>query len=447
VIAVVGAGVSGLSCAWWLARAGHDVVVFEAATRVGGMVRTEVAADCRFEAGPNTLLAGADHLEWMRALGLEPLPASPLSRHRFILRNGAYRALPGGPLGLLCGDFFPWRTRWALMTEALRRPARPARAETVAGFFRRRLGQDFLDLAINPLIAGIYAGDPEALLIDECMPLLAAAERDSGSIIVGMLRRALGGALRRRAPYSLAGGLETLPRALARSLDVRLACGVHAIAPMDGGWRLDTDGGPVRARTLVLALPAPAAARLCDGLDPALADALAAIPYAPMNVVASRGDSADMRRPLRGFGGLHPRCEGAFAAGHLMSGAMFPDNVAPGRYLVSSYVGGQLYRREAALEDDAFFAALNREFVSLFACTRPPSLQTRVRVEQALPQADAAVPRVRTRLEPWRARALHVCANWLDGVSVPDCLDKGRALAGQIAAIDGGSAANLGQLR
>jgi len=118
VIAVVGAGVSGLSCAWWLARAGRDVVVFEAATRVGGMVRTEVAADCRFEAGPNTLLAGADHLEWMRALGLEPLPASPLSRHRFILRNGAYRALPGGPLGLLCGDFFPWRTRWALMTEA-----------------------------------------------------------------------------------------------------------------------------------------------------------------------------------------------------------------------------------------------------------------------------------------------------------------------------------------
>ena len=230
-VAVVGAGISGLSAAWFMAEQGMTVCVFESGERVGGKIRSLNQNGALFEAGPNTLMAGEAHLAWLEQLGLQVEYPSAQSRHRFVLSQGRYRRLPGGPGALLFGDFFTAAAKWRMLSEPFRRNRPASHPETVAGFFRRRLGDEVLARAVNPFIGGVFAGDPEQLLIDETLGMLAEVERTSGSISGGMLRKLFKGGMQRRNTYSLSDGLESLPRALARTLDVRLHCPFTSLRP------------------------------------------------------------------------------------------------------------------------------------------------------------------------------------------------------------------------
>ena len=433
-VLVAGAGISGLSSAWHLAQEGVAVRVYEAASRVGGKIMSLEADGASYEGGPNTLLADGAQLEWLASLGLSVEYPSKLSKKRYVLQQGRYRPLPAGPVSFLFGDFFSWRAKAKILSEPWRRNAPASDAETVADFIRRRLGGEVLDKAVNPFVGGVFAGDPEKLLVGETLGLLARAEREAGSITGGMWRRARAGALRRRDTYSLKGGLESLPRALARGLDVRLGCPVMALErDADGTWWVETGNARVHAEKVVLALPAYAAARLLENVDAAAAEALAAVRYAPMTVVVSRIARADLTRPLEGFGGLNPACEGAFAAGHLMTGALYPGRCAEDEVLVTSFVGGEQYAANATLADDALLASLNAELSSLLGLTGTPRAQHVVRWPAAIAQGSSEVLAVREASARLATQGVYLCASYLDGVSVPDCIGKGRRLAGTIA--------------
>ncbi|GGY21588.1 protoporphyrinogen oxidase [Paludibacterium paludis] len=428
MIAVIGAGISGLSCAWWLKEAGLDVEVFEAEPHCGGKVDTVSDVGACFETGPNTLLLNAGHREWLTKLDLTVVPANAITGNRFILRNGRYRMLPAGPVSFLFSPLFSARAKWCLLREPWRRPVAPPH-ETVADFFRRRLNDEWVDTLVSPFVAGIYAGNPDTLLMEECLPSMQRAEQRSGSLVGGMASALCSGALKRREACTIEGGLAALPRALSRGMNLHAAERVERLVRQSSGWGIETRHGLYRAEEVVLAVPAPEASCLLKDAFPDLAGALDAIVYAPMAVVMSLGARADMTRPIRGFGGLNPVRESPFAAGHLMAGDMFDDRCSIDDYLIASYVGGELFRDRYALSDAGLLDALNRELAALFGLTRAPRRQWLVRHEAALPQATAAMPAVRRHLAALDDTGLHVCANWLGGVSVPDCLDKGRDLA------------------
>ncbi|RQW22072.1 protoporphyrinogen oxidase [Rhodobacteraceae bacterium CH30] len=432
-VAVVGAGISGLSAAWFMAGQGMTVRVFESGERVGGKIRTLGQNGALFEAGPNTLMAGDEHLAWLDKLGLQVEYPSAQSRHRFVLSQGRYRRLPGGPGALLFGDFFSMGAKWRMLSEPFRRNRPATRPETVAGFFRRRLGDEVLAKAVNPFVGGVFAGDPEQLLIDETLGVLAEVERTAGSISGGMLRKALKGGMQRRNTYSLSGGLESLPRALARTLDVRLSCPVTALRPSGALWQVEAGGQSHLAEQVVLALPAFGAARLLEEIDAEAAAAFAAIRYAPMTVVVTRLRCTQVMRPLEGFGGLNPAAEGAFAAGHLMTGALYPGRCAEGEMLITSFVGGAQYAAHAALADEELLVRLNRELADLFGVEGEACGQVIVRWPEAIAQGSVEVLAAREAAARLAARGIHVCASFLDGVSVPDCMDKGKKLALQLA--------------
>lgn len=434
MIAVIGAGMSGLACAWQLRRRGVDAVVYEASDRVGGKVLSLDLAPGLMEAGPNTLLADEALWQWLLELGLTPLAPAAGPQRRFVLRHGHYRALPDGPASLLAGGYFSPGAKWRLLSEPWRRPAEPDASETVAAFFRRRLGEEVLATLVDPFIGGVFAGDSEELLMRECLPALAAAEREAGSLALGMWRRWRRGEIRRKRMCTLAGGLSSLAERLARYLDVRLGCPALALERAGEGWRLWTPQGPQPASAVVLALPAPQAARLLEPCEPEWARACAALPYAPLTVVATVAAERTLRRPLEGFGGLHPASEQALALGHLMSSRIYPHTAAPGSRLLTSFIGGCRQAELAALPDQALLRRLNLELARLFGLEGEPLSQRIVRWPQALPQGTAAMAALRPLAAAASERGLHACANWLDGVSLPDCLAKGRALADRLAA-------------
>ncbi|MBN3005531.1 protoporphyrinogen oxidase [Chromobacterium alkanivorans] len=432
MIAVIGAGMSGLACAWQLRRRGLDAVVYEASGRVGGKVLSLDLAPGLMEAGPNTLLVDEGLRQWLLELGLTPLSPAPGPQRRFVLRHGRYCALPDGPAALLAASYFSWDAKWRLLSEPWRRSA-PAQAETVAAFFRRRLGDEVLATVVDPFIGGVFAGDPEELLMRECLPALAAAEREAGSLVLGMWRRWRRGELRRKRMCTLAGGLSSLAERLARDLDVRLGCPALGLERAGESWRVLTAEGAQPASAVVLALPAPQAAQLLRACEPEWARACAALPYAPLTVVATVVAEQALRRPLQGFGGLHPVSEQALALGHLMSSRIYPHTAAPGSRLVTSFIGGSRQAALAALPDQALLQRLNLELARLFGLEGEPLSQRIVRWPQALPQGTAAMAALRPLAAAASGRGLHACSNWLDGVSLPDCLAKGRALADRLA--------------
>ena len=320
-IAIIGGGIAGLTLAWYLQKAGVPYTLFEESTEHAGgnFCSIHTPEGYLLEAGPNTLQLSPELEELLADLGLtdEIQDAAPVSQHRYVLRGGHYRELPGSPPKLLLSSFFSLKAKWQALRE-LWKPAAPADpAETVAHFFRRRFGSEILDYAVNPFMAGIYAGDPEKLLINKTFPQLAALEQQHGSVLRGLMKAGKGAG--RRRIVTLKNGTQTLPDTLTAKLtSYQPGTAVTAISrATDGTYQLELKGpqgleaAPGYSH-LALALPTYAVAPLLEPLFPREAAALAAVHYPPMCAVYSAYDRAAVTHPLVGFGALNPRGEGTY---------------------------------------------------------------------------------------------------------------------------------------
>lgn len=432
MIAVIGAGVSGLSCAWWLQQQGAAVRVYEADERVGGKVLTERDEALR-EEGPHTLLADEELLQWLARLDLRPIWPSRAGSARHVLLDGCYHRLPDGPLQLLGGDLLSWRSKWKVLGGMLRPGVDSAGLDSVATFCDSRFGREVLSKVMEPMVGGVFAGDPRELRLEEALPELAEAAQCRGPFLGGLLR--MRKRMGRRRVCTLQGGLQQLPLRLAAELDVRLNCPVTALRRDGAGWRLRTMAGWEHAEQVVLALPASQAAALLHPLAPALADACRRIPYAPLAVVSTLLEADALEWPLEGGGALHPETEGMLTLGHLSVSTSYPHVCPDGTRLLTSFIGGRRHPELLALSDEELLARLNREMLERFGLRARPLSQRVTRWISALPQGTALQSRVRRMAQPLAAQGVHVCANWLDGVSLADCLRKGRRLADRLGGV------------
>jgi oxygen-dependent protoporphyrinogen oxidase len=296
VVAIVGGGIAGLSAAWELSRRGVPFVLLEAGERWGGVIRSERADGFLLEAGPDTLLAQKPAaLALVRELGLEDRLVSVNAEQRtlYVLHRGALHALPDGMvLGvptrvapLVRTRLFSWPGKLRMAGDLVIPRGRAGADESIAGFFRRRLGQEALDRLGGPFLAGIHAGDPERLSLPANFPALPALEARHGSLIRGLLAARP----RSAAPpapmfYSLRGGLGELVDALVTGLPadhLRLRCAVRDVRRNGVGFVLKTDGPTeLRARAVVLAVPPRRAAALLADVDSQVSAALAGVRFA-----------------------------------------------------------------------------------------------------------------------------------------------------------------------
>lgn len=432
---IIGAGISGLTLAWELQQRGADYQLFEASGRVGGYIQSERDGRYLREIGPNSLLGDQALLDWLSGLGLtEAITfAKPVSKARFIFKNGAYRALPSGPLSLIFGNFFSWSTKLAVFRERNNRTLAPP-GETLGQFFRRRFSDEIVDYALGPFVAGIYAGDPERLLVSETFPMLLQYEREHGSVLRGFIKNASG---ERRQSFSFRDGMQMLPDALAAKLTNLLlntpVTGLGRLA--DGRWQLSTPTGQRTFDRVVLATATEPASRLLLPSYPAVAEAIRTIDYPPMTAVHSVYKRADVSHPLNGFGGLNPAKEGRFCAGHIWSSSTFDHRCPPDEVLFSTFVGGKQGIRpdgtnNAQQPDSVLKQKVHQELAESFGIRASgPVWQKLARWERAIPQYDATLAAAKPLIASLGKDNLFVTANWYGGVSLSDCIRKGRELA------------------
>jgi oxygen-dependent protoporphyrinogen oxidase len=449
-VLVVGAGISGLATAFHLERRGHAVRVLEAAARPGGVIASHRRDGALYETGPNSALDTTPLIgELLSAAGIagERLDATAAAAKRYVLRGGRLVPLPTSPGAFLRTPLFSLRAKLALAREPFVPPAAPDREETVADFVRRRLGREFLDYAIEPFVAGIYAGDPDGLSVRAAFPRLHALEQRYRSLIrgqfLGARERARRGekAKNAAASFSFRDGMQTLPDALAHRLRgletgvrvVRVARGADAAFEVEA--ERDGERLAARARALVLAVPADAAAGLTRPLVPAAAQALDAIAYSPVAVVASAYRRDDVRHALDGFGFLAPRKEGRPILGTLFSSSMFDARAPADTVLLTTFVGGARNPVLAQSAPDEIGAVVERELAALLGAASP-RWQDVVRWPRAIPQYTLGHLARIAALE--RAEAdvpgLFFRSNYRDGVAVGDCVKAAASTADAVSA-------------
>src|SRR5437899_2711492 len=249
-VAIIGAGVTGLTAAFYLKRKGIPVTVYESSGRVGGVIRSLRQDGYLAEFGPNTLLETSPKIgQLIRDAGLESrrLDPDPKAEARYVVRYRRPIAMPGSPLGFFTTPLFSSRAKLAVLREPFVPPRRDGKEESIAEFVVRRLNQEFLDHAIDALVAGIYAGDPYKLSVAQAFPKLAQLEARYGSLIKGQI---LGARERKRrgevakdhaAKFSFDEGLQVLPETLRERLgkSVQLETAVTKLKQTESGWSLD----------------------------------------------------------------------------------------------------------------------------------------------------------------------------------------------------------------
>lgn len=426
---VIGAGISGLTTAFHLARGGKRVAVLESSPRVGGSLETRTDGPWRFELGPNTVLESHESVtRLIREAGLEgeKVTASPSARRRYLWKGGRLHPLPSGPLGFLRTPLFPASAKLRLLREPW--IAKGSSEESIAAFVRRRLGQAFLDYAVGPFVSGVYAGDPERLSVVHAVPRIEALEREHGSLIRGALAKkkgpAPGGVM-----ISFREGLEQLPRELARQLgDVRTGVACRRIVRLENGFRAETDAGSIEAQRIVLSVPADAAARLLER------EALAEIPYAAVSLVSTGWRREDVAHPLDGFGFLAPRKEGLRVLGVLFPSEIFPGRAPAGHVVLTAFAGGRTDPEVAAWDDDRLMSEVLGELRRTVGARGEPVVSVVRRWPRAIPQYELGHGRFLDMAREAEAAlpGLRLGGNFLHGVSVPDCIRNATALAEEL---------------
>ncbi|MBI4293412.1 MAG: protoporphyrinogen oxidase [Betaproteobacteria bacterium] len=449
-IVVIGAGISGLATSWWLQSAGRKVTVIEAGPRAGGTIGTLQESGYLIETGPNSTLETSPLIGKLldeTGIAASRIYANPAAKNRYILRSGTLLALPLSPPAFLKTPLFSARAKLGLVRELFIGRSAPDGEESVAQFVSRRLGGEFLDYAINPFVAGVYAGDPELLSVRAAFPKLFEIEQRYGSLIRGQIkgakeRRRSGEVSKQAAPMlSFREGMQTLTDGIAARLDdLRLATRATAVARINGsGWEVGVSGPAgnetIRAEAVVIATPAAAAAQLVKPHAGIAAAALEQIPYPPVASVACAYARADVAHALDGFGFLVPKKEQRQILGTIFSSTLFPNRAPEGSVLLTTFVGG-MRQPELARSDDAAIASLvQKELASLLGMRAPPQRLWVNRWERAIPQYTLGhLGRVFAIEEAERALpGLFFCANYLGGISVADCIKSSRAAAERVA--------------
>ncbi|MBI3898034.1 MAG: protoporphyrinogen oxidase [Gammaproteobacteria bacterium] len=431
---IVGGGISGLSCAWFLRRQGVHVTVLEAEAEVGGNIRSLERDGFLIESGPNsTQYRGGALGELIQGLALDgELIDGDRRAPRYIVKDDRLLPLPLGPLAFLTTPLFSIGAKLRLLAEPFQ--ARGQVEESIAQFVRRRLGAAFLDWAVDPFVSGVYAGDPERLSARAATARLYALEAEYGSLFLGALQ-CRGGAPARLISFKR--GMQTLPRAIAQELGdaLHVDAAVTGIARAGNGeWVARTATAEYRAERLVLALPAHRAAALMEPLAPDLARELAGIFYPPVASVALGFARAQVRHPLDGFGALLPRRAQRQTLGVIFSSSLFAGRAPVGQVLLTAFIGGaqnpSVGKRDATMLVEQVLADLR----PLLGVTAAPALQHVTLWPQAIPQYELGHQQRLARIDAVLKGfpRLQLGGNWRDGVSLADSVSQAKGVAENI---------------
>ncbi len=465
-VVIVGGGIAGLATAFSLqdhaSEAGLSLActLIEADRHWGGKILTERVDDLLIEAGPDSFLSQKPWaLELCGKLGLADriINTNVTDKKAFVFSRGRLRELPEGMVVIVPSKLGPFVRSGLVSLPGLARmgldlvlPAkRDGGDESLASFFTRRLGREAFERLVEPLMAGIYAGDATQMSLRATFPRFAEIERQHGSVIRGMLaaRKSAGprpstGAPARTMFVTLDGGLSELVDTLVgriKSQGTTLRQGEvvtniqprsHAQTGRGYGVTLQS-GATLPADAVVLTTPAYVTADLLRPISPAAAEPLSRIPYASTATVSLAYEADAVGQAVRGFGFVVPRVEQRRLLAATWTSRKWAHRAPPSRVLVRCYLGG--VGREGLLEreDPAIVTMVREELAELAGIKAAPTYATIYRWWRGMPQYHVGHEDQLRLIDAALADhpGLFVAGAAYRGIGIPDCVRDGTDTA------------------
>lgn len=441
-IAIVGAGITGLTSAWKLQESGFEVVVFERRNHAGGSIKTVRQRGWQVEYGPNSLQIKSEKvLNFIQNLGLENEleEAGQAGSKRYILRNGQLVPVPMGIRDLIKSSLISRAGKFRILKEPFVRTGENP-DETLSAFVRRRVGHEFLDYAIDPFVAGVYAGRPDQLAVKYAFPKMYEMEQRYGSLIGGALANAWqkrNGQKFKTRLVSFNKGLQQLPDQISGQLKkIRLGHDVTRLQRTSSGWEILANGTKFGEFDKVL-LNIPLYRineQLIDGGGEIL-DILNDAGYPPLSILVTGYKREQVEHPLDGFGFLVPEKEKRKILGTLFNTSLFPGRAPAGHELLTTFIGGGRQPDLATLASEELIDLVKRELSDLLGVTGSPVFVDHIYWPNSIPQYTPDYGNVLAAIEKLEREhsGLSLIGNFRGGISVPDCIGNGLDWADKLS--------------
>lgn len=444
-VAIIGAGLTGLTTAYYLKKAGVNFIVLEQQSRIGGVIHSEHHDGFTYETGPNTgVLSSPEAAELIEALShsCQLEIANAQAKKRLIWKGKRWVALPSGLLSGVITPLFSFADKLRILGEPFRKPGTNPH-ETLAELVLRRMGKSFLDYAIDPFILGIYAGDPSYLVPKYALPKLYNLEQSYGSFIGGAIKKAKEPKSDRdkkatKEVFSIKNGLSNLINALGKEVgneNIALNCKDLKV-DFEGKYTLSTPDGSVnitssKVITTIGSYALPETFTFLSDWQKSVIDNLLYARVAQLSLGFKKWEG----HSINAFGGLVPSKEKRKVLGVLFPSSFLTNRAPEGGALLSVFTGGFRNPEITALTDEELFNALIPDLKDMLGLNEvKPDLIRVFRYTHAIPQYGASTG---DRLEMVNQLqnqypGLYIAGNLRDGIGMSDRIKQGTQIANDV---------------
>lgn len=444
-ITIIGAGLTGLTTAFYLVKAGFKVLVLEKTAHTGGVINTRNKKGFVYETGPNTGIIGtADIVELFNDLkeDISPEIANPKSKSRWILKNGKWNALPSGLFQAIATPLFTMRDKLRILGEPFRKAGKNEN-ESVADLVKRRLGKSYLDYAVDPFISGIYAGDPEKLITRFALPKLYNLDHQYGSFIRGAIKKKKEPKTEiekkvSREVFSIRGGLYQLIKSLEKRVGsdhiYTEVSNIQTVNEPDGfkiKFRQSSgEEQDVFSTKLISTIGGIGLAQLLPFVSKEEMEAISNTEYARVvQLVACYNNWKGI--PLNAFGGLIPSKENKKSLGVLFTSSIFKDRAPEGGAVISVFMGGMRNPDMIDKTDDEIKDIAMRELEETLGSDQKPEFLEIFRYTHAIPQYTINTEERLMTIDKVEQKfpGLIIAGNLKDGIGMADRIKQAKNLA------------------
>lgn len=441
-IAIVGAGISGLSAAYTLKKQKCEIDVFEKNAKPGGAIKTETQNGWLTEYGPNSLLIrDATVRDFLAEIGLlnSIVEANRKAAKRFIVKKHQLHPLPSSLMSAVKTPLFSFNGKARVLLEPFIKK-NETKEETVADFVSRRLGTEILDYGINPFVAGIFANNPNNLSLKHAFPAMHHLEQEYGSLIWGAIsgkkERVESGRIDRKL-VSFEGGLQELPEKIASMLpNVYYNTRVQCVYQKNDGWYIqsgNTQYGPYNKVIVNIPLYQWSNDFLdIEGFEEQLKED---VTYPPLSVLHLGYKKTDIKHALDGFGFLVPEKEKLHILGALFSSTLFKNRAPEGHHLLTVFIGGGRDPELAHQSTEKLIKLAQADLHKLIGLRGRYVFKEHVFWPKSIPGYHVGYGDVLDKISDMEEKnpGLYIAGNFRHGISVPDCIKTGLSLAQKIS--------------
>ena len=461
-ISIIGAGISGLTAAYRLTSLNNqhntnfEIEIFEKSGRAGGNISTKSEDGIIVEEGADSFITSKPWgIDLCRELGIEELLISTNDSNRktYIYFENRLNELPEGffmiaPSNLEAFEkspFFTEEGKKQVLGEREIPPGNEKEDESLESFVLRRFGRELLEKVAQPLIGGIYTGDPSRLSMKSILPEFSEMEYKHGSVIDGVIKKYGSSEISKKdsgARYGLfvsfKQGLSVLTDSLVNAMPnvkINYYSGVKEVRNEGGKWLVTTDNGDIsETDAVIISGPAYLSSHLIKNTDEALSNLLGRIEYESSVVVNMVYEKKYCTGIPEGFGVVIPRTENMGLIACSFSAHKFNGRAPADKEIIRCFLGGAFDRGVIDREDREIMDILRKEMKILFNIDSPPVKSYIYRYPDSMPQYNVGYLELLDKInkELQKHRSLALSGNAYGGVGIPDTIKSGNDAAEKI---------------